>query len=160
MGFFEGADETTLDPKPLPVLVDEGAPPRNIYLCILQVKQAVSSTGNDMVKVLGVVVEPEEFADKFIFDNFLFTKDRWKSGGSHFDKTFHNLKRIMGEEWVEKLDGDLVTDIIPTIVSALDDLQVGIKVGQREEEYQGKKQVKNSVRDYYGAEEYGEDGDV
>ncbi len=159
MGYFDGADETTLEGKPLPVLVDEGAPPRNIYLCTLETRQAVSSAGNDMVKVTSVVVEPEEFEGRRVFDQFLFIKDKWKSGGSHFDKTFHILKQIMGEEWVAGLDGDLVTEIIPTIVSALDDLQVGVQVGQREEEYQGKKKVKNSVREYHDAGQYGETGE-
>ena len=162
MGYFEahGADEANLEFKALPVRVADGAPPRAIYLCTIKATQAVSKAGNHMVSMVLKVEEPEEFAGQRVFDYFLFTRKRSR-GESRFDKTIHHLTQIMGQEWVRELDGDLVKNIIPTIVSAIDGLPVGVQVGQREEEYLGETRTKNPVRNYFDQDVYfdgGEDG--
>ena len=155
MGFFSNVEEYSGEFAPLPVMAEEGAPPRNIYKMEVTAKYQRSKAGNDMVSLDMEVLEPEEFEGRHVFDHFLFSDEKFKNGGSHLGKTLHNLKRIFSEEFVAELDGDVANDIIPSIVGAMNGLVLGVQVGQREEEYQGKKTTRNSVRDYYAADEFG-----
>jgi len=145
VGYFadHGADETNLIFKPLPVHVADGAPPQAIYLCTIKATQAVSKAGNDMVTVVLTVDEPEEFEYQQVSEWFLFFRK------SLCGKTFHKLAQIMGEEWVDELGGNLVNDIIPTIVSGIDGMQVAVKLGQKKEKYLGETRTKNLVREYF-----------
>lgn len=155
MPYFDDADESNLEFKPVPVTVDEGAPIKNIYEVVASAKYSLSRAGNDMVNVTFIVQEPEEFAGRRIFDRLMFGSTKFKNGNAcHNDITFSRLKGVFGEEWVRTLDGDLVGEIIPAIVAKLDDMCMAVKVAQKTEEYEGEETTKNVVRAYHGLDAY------
>ena len=135
---------------PLPVRAKEGAPPRNIYLCSVKAEQAVSKAENDMIKMTLTVVEPEEFAGETVWDYFNFHK----RGDYGLTRTRRQLTQFMGQEWVDELEGDLVTDIIPTVVAGIDGMQVAAELGQEEYEYQGEARTKNTILNYFDQDVY------
>lgn len=156
MPFFDGADESNLEFKPLPVRADNGAPEKAIYLVESVAKYKQSQAGNPMVNVTFTVEEPEEFAGRKIFDRLMFSREKFKSGnGCALDITFSKLKGAFGEDWVMTLDGDLIEDIIPAIEEKLTDTQLAVKVGQRTgQDEDGNDRLENVIRKYLPVSDY------
>lgn len=160
MGYFGEYTDEDLVVKPLPVTVDEGAPPRNIYLVSMKAQYKISKAGNDMVNYTATVLEPEEFEGRKVFGRFMFDPTPFKNGaGSQAAMTASHLRHIGGEEWANTLEGDLVDDIIPAIITFMDELEVGIQVRQKENEFEGKKTVNTEVKAFFPASSYGQEED-
>ena len=163
MGYFSdhGADEANLEFKLLPVITDEGAPSKNIYLVKASAKYALSKALNDMVNITFEVVAPEEFAGQRVFDRLMFSTKKFEKGNSKgcpLDITLSRLNHAFMDEgaFVDSLEGDLVSEIIPAIVAKLEDYEMCVKVSQKKEEYDGVEQVKNRITQYYPLDAYEE----
>ena len=159
MGYFSdnGADVSNLEFKVLPVLVDEGAPPKNIYLVKATAKYALSRALNDMVNVTFEVISPVEFAGQRVFDRLMFSTKKFEKGNSNgcpLDITLSRLNHVFGEEWVGTLTGDLVDEVIPSIVSQFEDMEMCVKVNQKDEEFEGTTTLKNRITQYYAVDAY------
>jgi len=154
--FFDDVPEDTGVFPPLPITAEEGAPPNAKYLMRLDTKSAVSKAGNAMVNITQTVVEPEEWAGRKVFDHMLFSKEKFKNGGSHAGRALHTIRQLFPEDVVVQLEGT-ESEVVSTVAQLLDGLTVAVRLGQREEEYQGKKTTKNSVREYLPGDVYGVD---
>ncbi len=156
MPFFDGADESNLEFKPLPVRADEGAPEKGIYLVEATAEYKQSRNGNHMVNVTFTVEEPEEFAGRKVFDRLMFSREKFKTGnGCALDITFSKLKHAFGEDWVMSLDGDLLDDVIPAIEAKLDAVQLAVKLSQRTSKTEdGEDKTENVVRTYLPVSDY------
>lgn len=120
-------------------------------------KYAVSKALNDMVNITFEVLLPEEFAGQRVFDRLMFSTDKFTKGNSNgcpLDITLARLKHVFDEDWVARLDGDLVDEVIPAIVANFEDFALCVKVLQREEEYEGTKTIKNRITQYYPVDAY------
>ena len=152
--FFDDVPEDTGVFPPLPITAEEGAPPNAKYLMRLDTKSAVSKAGNAMVNITQTVVEPEEWAGRKVFDHMLFSKEKFKNGGSHAGRSLHTLRQLFSEDIVSQLEGTEV-EVVTAVSHLLDGLTVTVRLGQREEEYQGRKTTKNSIREYLPTGAYG-----
>jgi len=160
LGYFEaaGVDSSDLEFKLLPVLTDEGAPPKGIYLVKASARYQVSKALNDMVTLTFEVLAPEEFAGQSITDRLMFSPKKFEKGnsnGSPLAMTMDRLERVFGSDWTRALpQGDLVDVLIPAIVAQFTDHDMCVKVLQREEEYEGTKTMKNRITQYYPIDAY------
>lgn len=98
--FFEGVDLNEDTDLLLPVTPEEGAPPQNRYLFEMvgeKTKMIISKNGTVYVRFEAKVLEPVEFKNRRVWDNFYFSSPK------AIQMTGQSLARIKGERFLKSV---------------------------------------------------------